>query len=157
MSSHPIKALCFDVFGTVTDWYSSVCNEGQQLSEKTGIDVPWGEFVLRWRREGYMADMVKIAADEMPIIPTADINRRKLIPLLSEYGLDGLSVDEIEHFNLIWNRLDAWADAAEGLTRLKQNHMIMPFSNGDYRCLIDIARHNALPWDGIISADFSRK
>jgi 2-haloacid dehalogenase len=45
----------------------------------------------------------------------------------------------------------------EGLTLLKQDFMIMPFSNGDYRCMLDIAKYNGLPWDGIISADFFKK
>ena len=35
--------------------------------------------------------------------------------------------------------------------------MILPFSNGDFRCLLDISRRNDLPWDGIISADFFKK
>jgi 2-haloacid dehalogenase len=157
MGSHQIKALCFDVFGTVTDWYTSVSKEGRKISQKTGIDVPWGEFVLKWRRDGYMAAIAKIASGEMPITPTATINRTKLVSLLEEYGVTGLTTEEIEHLNLSWNRLDAWEDVVPGLGLLKKNHMIMPFSNGDYRCLIDIARHNALPWDGIISADFFKK
>ena len=40
---------------------------------------------------------------------------------------------------------------------MKQDFLIMPFSNGDFRCMLDIAKHNALPWDGIISADFFKK
>jgi 2-haloacid dehalogenase len=157
MPASSVKVLCFDVFGTVTDWYSSVTREGEAISKKTGIDVPWGEFVTRWRLEGYMEALRAISSGQMEITPTATIHKAKLLTLLEEYGIKGLKIAEIDHFNLVWNRLDVWADAVEGLTRLKENYMIMPFSNGDYRCLLEISKRNGLPWDGIISADFFKK
>jgi 2-haloacid dehalogenase len=157
MDINKVKALCFDVFGTVTDWRGSVIAEGEAISARTGIDVPWGEFVNKWRIDGYIASLIKIASGKMDCIPTADIHRNKLLELLDEYKLTGLSAEEVEDFNLAWNRIKAWEDAVEGLTLLKQDFMIMPFSNGDYRCMLDIAKHNDLPWDGIISADFFKK
>ncbi len=157
MSTPTVKALCFDVFGTVTDWRSSVIREGEALAEKIGVDVPWGEFVNKWRIDGYIASLIKIAGGEMDCIPTADIHKRKLLSLLEEYGINGLSDAEIDQFNLAWNRIEAWDDAIEGLGMMKQDFLIMPFSNGDYRCLLDIAKHNGMPWDGIISADFLKK
>lgn len=157
MDISKVKALCFDVFGTVTDWRGSVIAEGEAISARTGIDVPWGEFVNKWRIDGYISSLIKIASGEMECIPTADIHRNKLLELLAEYGLDALSPEEVEDFNLAWNRIEAWDDAVEGLSLLKQDYLIMPFSNGDYRCLLDIAKYNGLPWDGIISADFFKK
>ena len=93
----------------------------------------------------------------MDCIPTEQINKVKLRELLDEYGLTNLSEAEITDFNFAWNRLEAWPDAVEGLTMLKEDFLIMPFSNGDYRCMLDIGKHNKLPWDGIISADFFKK
>lgn len=157
MNGTKVKALCFDVFGTVTDWHSSVVREGEALSARHGIEVPWAEFVNKWRIDGYIATLLKIAAGEMECIPTEQMHRSKLEELLTEYGLDGLSDEEVNHFNLAWNRIEAWPDAVEGLSMMKDNFLIMPFSNGDYRCMLDIAKHNGLPWDGIISADFFKK
>ncbi len=157
MSSHRVKALYFDVFGTVVDWYSSVTREGQKLSEKLGQPVPWGEFVTKWRVEGYLKALGEISSGNAAITPTETIHRNKLTALLEEYGVTGLSDSEITHFNRVWNRLDAWDDAREGLLLLKKDFMILPFSNGDIRCLLDISRCNELPWDGIISADFFKK
>ena len=37
MQLSAIKALTFDVFGTVVDWRSTVIREGQQLGAKKGI------------------------------------------------------------------------------------------------------------------------
>ncbi len=153
----PIKALCFDVFGTVTDWRGSVIREGREVGRKAGVDVPWGEFVDKWRRDGYVASLLKIAKGEMSYISTQEIHRNKLLSLIAEYNVSGLCETEITHFNLAWNRIVAWPDSLEGLQMMKNDFLVMPFSNGDFRCLLDIAKHNNLPWDGIISADFFKK
>lgn len=157
--SHPahVKALYFDVFGTVADWYSQVVTEGEALSQKTGVAVPWGEFALRWRIDGYIAALIKIAAKQADLIPTEKIHRLKLNELLVDYGLTGLSEAEIADFNRAWNRIQPWPDVVKGLQTLKQHYMIMPFSNGDLRCLTEIAKNSGLPWDAIISADFFKK
>jgi len=157
MAGVKVKALCFDVFGTVTDWRGSVMKEGEALSARTGVEVPWGEFVNKWRIDGYIATLIKIASGDMDCLPTEQIHRVKLLELLEEYGLSGLSEEEITDFNLAWNRIEAWPDSVQGLTMMKQDFLVMPFSNGDYRCMLDIAKHNGLPWDGIISADFFKK
>ena len=34
-----VRALTFDVFGTVTDWRKSIMNEGAELSQDTGLDI----------------------------------------------------------------------------------------------------------------------
>jgi 2-haloacid dehalogenase len=157
MSGKTVKALCFDVFGTVTDWRGSVIKEGEALSARAGVEVPWGEFVNKWRIDGYLAILIKIAAGEMDCIPTEQMNKVKLLELLEEYHLTGLSEAEITDFNFAWNRIEGWPDSVEGLTMMKEDFLIMPFSNGDYRCMLDIGKHNGLPWDGIISADFFKK
>lgn len=157
MAETKVKALCFDVFGTVTDWRGSVMKEGAAISARTGVDVPWGEFVNKWRIDGYVAALIKIASGAMEYISTEQIHRIKLLDLLQEYGLTGLSEQEITKFNFAWNRIEAWPDSVEGLAMMKQDFLIMPFSNGDYRCMLDIGKHNGLPWDGIISADFFKK
>ena len=157
MSGKTVKALCFDVFGTVTDWRGSVIKEGEALSAAIGVEVPWGEFVNKWRIDGYVATLIKIAGGEMDCIPTEQIHKFKLLDLLEEYHLTGLSDAQITDFNFAWNRIEAWPDSVEGLTMMKEDFLIMPFSNGDYRCMLDIGKHNGLPWDGIISADFFGK
>ena len=44
-----VKALTFDVFGTVVDWRTSIIREGKQLTRKKGIDVDWRAFADAWR------------------------------------------------------------------------------------------------------------
>ena len=45
-----LKALTFDVFGTVVDWRSSVIRDGERLGERVGLDVDWAAFADAWRK-----------------------------------------------------------------------------------------------------------
>ena len=44
-----IKALTFDVFGTVVDWRASVIREVEAVLAPKGIELDWAGFADRWR------------------------------------------------------------------------------------------------------------
>ena len=73
--------------------------------------------------------------------------------LLAEFGIEGLSEEEIDHFNRTWHRLDAWPDSASGLSRLRTRFVIATLSNGNVALLTNMAKHAGLPWDCILSAE----
>ena len=39
-----IKALAFDVFGTVVDWRGSLIREGELLAKRKGVQADWAAF-----------------------------------------------------------------------------------------------------------------
>jgi 2-haloacid dehalogenase len=49
MDAPTVKALIFDVFGTVVDWRGSVIREGEELGRKKNLDVDWAAFADEWR------------------------------------------------------------------------------------------------------------
>jgi 2-haloacid dehalogenase len=54
-----------------------------------------------------------------------------------------------------WHRLDPWPDVVEGLTRLKESHIIAPCSNGHIAQSVNLAKHAGLPWDAILGAEIT--
>ena len=72
-----IKALVFDVFGTVVDWRGSIIREGQMLAERKGYDVDWGQFADRWRA-GYGPSMNRVRTGELPWTKLDDLHRMVL-------------------------------------------------------------------------------
>ena len=46
-----VKALLFDVFGTVVDWRSSLESALQNAGAKHGVDADWSKFATVWREE----------------------------------------------------------------------------------------------------------
>ena len=149
-----VKALTFDVFGTVVDWYGSIIREGQLLAAKKGYDVDWAAFTLSWRA-GYGPAMNKVRSGEMPWTKIDDLHRMILDELVEEYGLTGMSEPELVYFNEAWHRLSPWPDTVSGLNKLKTKYVITTLSNGNVSLLTHMAKNGGLPWDAILSAELS--
>lgn len=152
--STTVKALTFDVFGTVVDWRSSIIREGQLLSAKKGYVVAWDNFADRWR-SGYGPAMNRVRTGELPWTKIDDLHRMILDELVIEFGLEGLSEAELDHFNKAWHRLSPWPDTVAGLNRLKTKYIIATLSNGNVSLLTNMAKNAGLPWDVVLSAELA--
>ena len=155
MNALPVSALIFDVFGTVVDWRGSVIREGEELGRKKDLDVDWAAFADEWRGR-YAPSMDRVRRGELPWANLDALHRASLEELLEEFGVEGLSEEEIDHLNKVWHRLDPWPDSVAGLARLKERYVISPFSNGNVALLTDMAKRAGLPWDLILSAELVR-
>jgi 2-haloacid dehalogenase len=153
--SFSVKALVFDVFGTVVDWRGSIIEEGKAWGKAKGITVDWARFADQWR-EGYAPSMAKVRRGEMPWTNLDHLNRSLLEELLKEFHIEGLSEEEKDHWNRVWHRLKPWPDSIAGLTRLKKRYTIATLSNGNVALLSNMAKHAGLPWDLILSAELVR-
>ena len=150
-----IRALLFDVFGTVVDWRSSIIREGRLLAQQKNLQVDWGAFADSWRA-GYGPAMNKVRSGELPWTDIDDLHRMILDDLVIEFGLDGLSEAEIDHLNRAWHRLSPWPDTVGGLNRLKSQFIIATLSNGNVSLLTNMAKHAGLPWDAVFSAELAQ-
>lgn len=155
MEGISVKALVFDTFGTVVDWRKSIAREMAQFGALKGIEADWTAFADAWRA-GYKPAMDTVRSGQRGWAGIDTLHRERLEHLLEEFGIRGLSEEEIQHLNTAWHRLDPWPDALPGLRRLKQRYIISTFSNGSVPCLVNMARHAGLPWDAIYSADIVR-
>ena len=152
--ANSVKALTFDVFGTVVDWRGSIIREGQLLAAKKGYNVDWARFADSWR-SGYGPAMNKVRSGELPWTKIDDLHRMILDDLVEEYSLTGLSEAELVHFNEAWHRLSPWPDTVSGLNKLKSKYVITTLSNGNVSLLTHMAKNGGLPWDAILSAELS--
>ncbi len=155
MNPNSIKALTFDVFGTVVDWRTSIAREGRELGEAKGLTVDWEQFADDWRAL-YQPSMAKVREGERPWTILDELHRESLDQLLERYEIDNLTEAEVEHFNRAWHRLDPWPDVVEGLTRLKSRYILATLSNGNIALMVNMAKRAGLPWDVILGAEFAR-
>jgi 2-haloacid dehalogenase len=157
MPSHPraIRALIFDVFGTVVDWRGSIIREARALGRRRKIQADWDAFADAWRA-GYKPAMQRVRSGELPWMNIDQLHRLILDDLLARFGLQDLEEDELDHLNRVWHRLDPWADARKGLGLLKKKHIIATLSNGNVALLVNMAKHGGLPWDTVLSAELFR-
>ncbi len=156
MHRDDIKALGFDVFGTVVDWRSSVAREGREFGARHGVTgVDWERFADDWRAL-YQPSMTRVREGERPWTVLDVLHRESLAALLERDGINGLSEAEADDFNRAWHRLDPWPDVVAGLTRLKQRYILATLSNGNIALMVNMARRASLPWDVILGAEVAR-
>ena len=156
MDTSTIRALTFDVFGTVVDWRSSLIREGEALGRKKGLNVDWPAFADAWRGL-YQPNMSKVRSGEMPWTKLDELHRMALDHLIVEFKIAGLSEEEIDHFNRAWHRLDPWPDSVPGLTRLKRKFVLATLSNGNVALIVNMAKYGGLPWDAVLGAEVARR
>ena len=154
MKTPQIRALVFDVFGTVVDWRGSLIREGKALGARRHLDVDWTAFADAWRG-GYQPAMQKVRTGQLPWMNIDQLHRLILDELLKQFDIRGLKEAEKDQFNRAWHRLDAWPDVTPGLTRLRTKFRIAPCSNGNISLMVDLARRNGFPWDAILGAELA--
>ena len=142
-----VRALAFDVFGTVVDWHGSIAAEVARL----GLPVDGGAFALAWRA-GYAPAMQQVRSGALPWTNIDGLHRRILDTLLAERGL-ALDEEARAELNRIWHRLQPWPDSVAGLARLKANFTVTTLSNGNLSLLVAMAKFGSLPWDAVLSAE----
>ncbi len=151
-----IKALTFDVFGTVVDWRSTVIHELQQLGEAKGIKADWAKFADDWRIKGYISATGRVQRGELPWMNVDRLHRLMLDELLTEFGVTGLEEAEKDNLNRVWHRLGPWSDVIGGLKRLRKRYLLSTLSNGNIALLTNMAKNAGLPWDCVLSAELAR-
>ena len=150
-----VKALVFDVFGTVVDWRGSIARDLAAFGAQRGIAADWVRFTDDWRAL-YQPAMDEVRTGRRAWTILDILHKESLITLLERYGIKGLSDADIDHLTRAWHRLDPWPDTIAGLTRLKQRYIIGPMSNGNVGLLTRMGKHAGLPWDVILGAETAR-
>src|SRR2546423_3837823 len=119
-----IKALGFDVFGTVVDWRSSITREGEAFGRAHGVSgVDWVKFAVAWRNL-YQPMMNKVRNGEIGWTKLDDLHRMALDQLIEEFGIVGPGEKDIDHLNRAWHRLHPGADSVPRLLRLKTKYAL---------------------------------
>jgi len=150
-----VRALVFDVFGTLVDWRTSIAREARRILSPLGIAIDWDGFADRWR-EQYQPAMEAVRRGRIPFSKLDALHRRNLDVVLKDLGLDRVDERTRANLNLAWHRLDAWSDVEPGLARLRAKFLVAPCSNGNISIMVDLARRNGLVWDAILGAELAR-
>jgi len=154
-STAAIKALIFDVFGTLVDWRTSIAREAERLLAPQGIRLDWLDFADQWRAQ-YQPAMEEVRAGRMPFCKLDLLHRRNLDVVLRAHALEDVDAPTRAELTLAWHRLDAWPDVAQGLVALRTKFLLAPCSNGNISLMVDLARRNGLLWDAILGAEVAR-
>ena len=150
-----IRALVFDVFGTLVDWRRSVAREACAVLGARSHAVDGESFADAWRAQ-YQPVMEEVRSGRIAFSKLDVLHRRGLDTVLRDFGLDSLDDAARTELVLAWHRLDAWPDVTPGLARLRQRFRLAPCSNGNVSLMADLARRNGWHWDAILGAEWAR-
>ncbi|KAI0595863.1 HAD-like domain-containing protein [Biscogniauxia sp. FL1348] len=169
-----IKALTFDMFGTVVDWRSTV---HEQLVSRTRAkigspsfgslpdalrnrlraitDDDWARFTQEWR-DSYMVFTSSFVPGESEWKDTDTHHYDSLVELLHKWELTGaFTDDEILSLSLVWHHLKPWDDSSAGIRSLGARYVTAMLSNGNPPLLHDLNEYGNLGFQQIMStADF---
>ena len=150
-----VKALVFDVFGTVVDWRNGVARDAERILKPLGYNIDWLAFADAWRAL-YQPSMEEVRSGREPFVKLDVIHRRMLDQVRPRFGLEKLADNVADDLNLAWHRLDVWPDVKPGFARLSRKFLLAPCSNGNIALMVDIARRNDIPWDAILGSEIAR-
>jgi 2-haloacid dehalogenase len=151
----PVKALFFDMFGTILDWRNSVARETKAILEPLGHSFDWHEFADAWRAE-YRPAMNEVIDGKRPFVKLDVLHRENLEKILPRYGVKDLDPAIIHNINMSWHRLDTWPEVPAAMLRLRKKYKIAPLSNGNISLMADVARRNGFAFDAILGAEYAK-
>src|SRR5277367_3283548 len=151
-----VKAILFDVFGTVVDWRGSLIRDLGAWGPARGLRVDWTGLVDAWRG-AYIPSMQRVRRGELPWTNLDELQNQSLVEIGPRFGLPAaLSDADRDCIVRGWHRLDPWPDSVAGLTRLKQHFVIAALSNGNVALLVNMAKRAGLPWDMVFATELFR-
>ena len=149
-----VEAVCFDVFGTVVDWRTSIIDEGRALGARLGIETDWESLADEWRGL-YQPSMEEVRSGRRPWCPLDDLHRESLDTLLDERGIDLDEADRVE-FNRAWHRLRPWPEVVPALEDLADRYLLATLSNANIELAADMAANAGLPWHHILGSEVAK-
>ncbi len=149
-----VKALLFDMFGTVLNMWKTLPVEARKHLEPRGYKLDWDAFARAWLAE-YPKSIAPVREGKRPFVPLDVLFRENLERILPQFKVKDLPPDVLESLHLSWHRLDGWPDATSGMEKLGRNFLLAPCSNGNIAMMADIARHNKIRFDAILGAEIA--
>jgi 2-haloacid dehalogenase len=152
-----VRAVLFDVFGTVVDWRSGIAAAVREFASGHGLDIDPEAFADQWRGR-YAPSMRRVREGHRPFASLDVLHRENLDEVLAASGLDPASFQagELDGLARAWHVLPPWPDSVAGIAQIKRDYIVGPLSNGNTALLLDMARAGGLSWDLIIGSDVTR-
>ena len=150
-----VRALVFDVFGTVVDWRSGVARAiAPFLAAHGRADLDPFALADAWRKQ-YQPAMEEVRSGRRPFTRLDVLHRENLEKVMLAHGVQAAAAD-LDALNLAWHALDPWPDVLLGLHRLRRRFFLAPLSNGNILLLANMAKRAGIPWDAILGAEPAR-
>ena len=145
-----VKALTFDLFGTVLDLTGSLTPPIARFLEAKGMDVPADQFWQQWRYRQ------RIEQYQDTIMMLGHSGYLETVRRAFKYTLARNNVpatdEEVLYFMEVWQDLDPFPEVRAALKRLSESYRLVVLSNGDPQYLAHlVAERIRVDFDAVLS------
>lgn len=148
-----IKALTFDVGGSVFDWQTATRTAVRGIADARGAEVDDGAFTMTWRRRMF-EELGKVRRGEVPWQNADQLHRAVLDELADAYPQLELTARDRDDLNRAWHRMGVWDDVPEALRRLREHYIVSILTVLSLSIVVDSSRHSGIDWDAYLSCEF---
>ena len=148
-----IKALVFDVGGTVFDWRTGITSALEEWGSQKGIEADWPKLGEHWRD----AALTKMISENKRLPKGTNLDDVHLMTLdasLKHFGISDIAPADRDVLIEGWHKLPAWPDAIEAWPALHKHYILSPLTILSISLVVNCSRYNGLLWDAILSCEF---
>jgi 2-haloacid dehalogenase len=147
-----VRALVFDVLGTVVDEDGTVQREAREMLSDAALQPEeLTSFLDDWERE-QDARMHAIRTAGAAWSDSDTIRGTALRDLIRSRGWE-VPDTVLDRLTTVGHRLDPWPDSPGALERLSRRYPVVALTNGSVSQMVDTFVHGGLRWTLVLSAD----
>lgn len=150
---HTIKALTFDVGGTIFDWHHTIRAEVEGIAQARGVEMDCASFTNNWRWRMFEL-LGQVRNGDLPWMNADELHRRALDDMIEQYPALDLTTTERDALNQVWHRLRVWPDAPQALEHLRRRYTVVVLTILSWALVVDSSKTADITWDGILSCEF---
>lgn len=147
-----LKALFFDLFGTVVDWRNSVIKQLEKKNFFVKDKINLEEFVINWRLK-YLPILKKVNNKDISWKKLDELHLIILNEVCHEMKIKPLSENDKLVILDFWHKLNPWPDSSSAINQLNKNFITATLSNGNIALQKDLLSYGNLNFDFIFSAE----
>ena len=151
-----IKAIFFDVFGTLVDWRTSIIELGLKIIKNSESQIDWDKLAIEWRLK-YQPSLLKINKNKNKWKNLDEIHRESLEEVLKVMKIYFIKKIEKDKLIKCWHNLKAWSDSCEAIDNLNKSFLTATLSNGHLALQKNLIKKNNFKIDVLFSAEHFKR
>lgn len=148
-----IKALFFDVGGTIFDWKNTAKAHITALAAEHNQSIDAEAFANDWRREMFKA-RAEVALGNLPWMSADGMHFAALETLRGTYPLLNETDDLMPLVKQTWHNLNVFEGAAASINQLRTKYTVVVLTILSWESIVSSSKLAGVQWDGILSCEF---
>jgi len=147
-----VKALFFDVGGTIFDWKNTARQRIEKLASSQAETIDSESFANDWRGEMFKIHN-QVRNGNKSWLNSDEMHLQALDVLMHKYPI----LKKIDRKALVestWHELKSFDGAVEAIQRLRSQYMVVVLTILNWESIVKSSKSAGVQWDGILSCEF---